>query len=79
MTKEQQTTLRLVMPQWQGSGANSIHPLGASLLAWLAPDSDDPLIEVSSRDMKVISKANEQALLAALSEAGYPAEQPAAA
>ena len=35
-----------------------------------------------SRDVKVISKANEQALLAALGEAGYPAEQkdqPAAA
>lgn len=32
-----------------------------------------------SRDVKVISKANEQALLAALGKAGYPAEQPAAA
>lgn len=28
-----------------------------------------------SRDLKVTTKADEQALLAALSEAGYPAEQ----
>lgn len=38
-------TLRLLMPQWQG-GNDSIYPLGASLLSWLAPDSGDPLIEV---------------------------------
>ncbi|OQM73917.1 heavy-metal-associated domain-containing protein [Manganibacter manganicus] len=45
--------------------------------------SVDPQAQVvtdpPSRDVKVISKANEQALLAALGEAGYPAEQPAAA
>lgn len=39
-------TLRLLMPQWQGSGNNPIYPLGATLLSWLAPDSGDPLIEV---------------------------------
>lgn len=38
-------TLRLLMPQWQG-GNNQAYVLGAKLLAWLAPPSDDPLIEV---------------------------------
>lgn len=39
------TTIRLLMPQWQG-GNNPAYMLGAKLLAWLAPDSNDPLIEV---------------------------------
>ena len=44
-------TLRLLMPQWQGGYDESefpgqIYPLGARLLAWLAPDSDAPLVEV---------------------------------
>lgn len=51
---EQQTsmkTLRLLLPQWQGGYDESefpgqIYPLGARLLAWLAPHSDAPLIEV---------------------------------
>lgn len=38
-------TLRLLMPQWQG-GNNEAYILGAKLLSWLAPESDDPLIEV---------------------------------
>lgn len=44
-------TLRLLMPQQQG-GYNAtafpgqIYPLSAGLLAWLAPHSDTPLIEV---------------------------------
>lgn len=38
-------TLRLLMPQWQG-GNNPSYPLGAHLLAWLAPKSDAPLVEV---------------------------------
>ncbi|MES2666723.1 MAG: arginase family protein [Pseudomonadota bacterium] len=38
-------TIRLLMPQWQG-GNQPDYGLGAQLLAWLAPDSDDPLIEV---------------------------------
>ncbi len=39
-------TVRLLMPQWQG-GINSVsYPLGARLLAWLAPESDAPLVEV---------------------------------
>lgn len=44
-------TLRLIMPQWQGGYDESefpgqIYPLGARLLAWLAPESDAPLVEV---------------------------------
>lgn len=41
-------TLRLLMPQWQG-GNNPAYPLGARLLAWLAPHSDQPLVEVPIR------------------------------
>jgi len=44
-------TLRLLLPQWQGGDdesefAGQIYPLGARLLAWLAPESDAPLVEV---------------------------------
>lgn len=38
-------TLRLVMPQWQG-GKQELYPLGAGLLAWLAPDGDAPEVRV---------------------------------
>lgn len=38
-------TLRLLMPQWQG-GNNSAYYLGAQLLNWLAPSSDDAFEEV---------------------------------
>lgn len=38
-------TLRLLMPQWQG-GNKPTYQLGSKLLAWLAPESDDPLEEV---------------------------------
>lgn len=34
------------MPQWQGGDVPSTYGLGAKLLAWLAPDSGAPLIEV---------------------------------
>lgn len=53
MSREQNRmkTLRLLMPQWQGGYDESefpgqIYPLGARLLAWLAPQSDAPLVEV---------------------------------
>lgn len=53
MNKKQRKikTLRLLFPQWQGGYDESefprqIYPLGARLLAWLAPESDAPLIEV---------------------------------
>lgn len=38
-------TLRMLMPQWQG-GNNEAYTLGAELLAWLAPENDDPFVEV---------------------------------
>ncbi|MFS0869128.1 arginase family protein [Paenibacillus xylanilyticus] len=38
-------TIRLLMPQWQG-GDNPNYSFGAELLAWLAPDHDQPLIKV---------------------------------
>lgn len=48
-------TLRLLMPQWQGGYDESpfpaqIYPLGARLLAWLAPASDAALVEVPVED-----------------------------
>lgn len=44
-------TLRLLMPQWQGGDyglkyPGELYPLGARLLAFLAPESDAPLVEV---------------------------------
>ncbi|MGZ0042635.1 arginase family protein [Paenibacillus ottowii] len=38
-------TIRLLMPQWQG-GNNPNYSFGAELLAWLAPDNNQPLIHV---------------------------------
>ncbi len=40
-----QKTVRLLMPQWQG-GNNPNYSFGAELLAWLAPNNDQPLIHV---------------------------------
>jgi arginase len=45
MEKRTPKTMRLVMPQWQG-GNNELYPIGAELLAWLAPASDDSVIRV---------------------------------
>lgn len=42
---ENGTTLRVVMPQWQG-GDNPHAYFGSKLLAWLAPDSKWPIVEV---------------------------------
>ncbi|MDR2452790.1 MAG: arginase family protein [Candidatus Accumulibacter sp.] len=44
-------TLRLLFPQWQGGYDESefpgqIYPLGARLLAWLAPKSEAPFVEI---------------------------------
>ena len=39
-------TLRLVVPQWQG-GENAAYHLGARILAWLAPATEDRTIEIS--------------------------------
>lgn len=40
-----QKTIRMLMPQWQG-GNNPNYSFGAELLAWLAPENDQPLIHV---------------------------------
>ncbi|MED1189084.1 arginase family protein [Bacillus paralicheniformis] len=46
MSQEHQcSTLRLVIPQWQGGNLPEYH-LGSRLLAWLAPETDDETIEV---------------------------------
>ena len=51
-TANRQKTLRLLMPQWQGGDydlsirTGELYPLGARILAFLAPKSDAPLIEV---------------------------------
>lgn len=50
--KKQQKTLRLLMPQWQGGDydlsvrTGELYPLGARILAFIAPRSDAPLVEV---------------------------------
>lgn len=51
MVQAARKTLRLLFPQWQGGYDESefpgqIYPFGARLLAWLAPKSDTPLVEV---------------------------------
>lgn len=45
MTEEKPTTLRLIMPQWQG-GDNPNAYFGSKLLAWLAPTSEWPTVDV---------------------------------
>lgn len=51
MPQTAHSLLRLVFPQWQGGYDESpfpgqIYPLGARLLAWLAPESTAPLVEI---------------------------------
>lgn len=46
MTIQSDKTLRLLMPQWQGGNNGIPYPFGARLLAWLAPESAAPLVEV---------------------------------
>jgi arginase len=43
---EENSTLRLLMPQWQGGGNRPAYHLGAQLLAWLAPASTAAFEEV---------------------------------
>lgn len=45
-TQPSWNTIRLLMPQWQGGNNGKPYPLGARLLAWLAPESTAPLVEV---------------------------------
>lgn len=42
-------TLRLVVPQWQG-GEHPAYPLGARMLAWLAPRGGDRTVEIGVPD-----------------------------
>lgn len=52
MSQERRKTLRLVMPEWQGGdydlsvGSGELYPLGARLLAFLAPRSGCETVEV---------------------------------
>src|SRR5215510_1537447 len=46
MGHEDNSTLRLLMPQWQGGGNRPAYSLGAQLLAWLAPASTAAFEEV---------------------------------
>ncbi|GKS13464.1 arginase [Paenibacillus chitinolyticus] len=55
MTKK---TIRLLMPQWQG-GNNPNYSFGAELLAWLAPDNDQPLIRIPVQAYDGIPLENE--------------------
>ncbi|TKH41522.1 arginase [Paenibacillus terrae] len=58
MTKK---TIRLLMPQWQG-GNNPNYSFGAELLAWLAPDNDQPLIHVPVQAYDGIPLQNENGM-----------------
>ena len=74
-------TLRLLMPQWQGASYNFppdssvIYPLGARLLAFLAPQSDSPLIEVPLQTTPVTAT---EAVAAAEAQATTGATSPSA-
>jgi arginase len=46
MSVENNKTLRLLMPQWQG-GNNHAYYFGAQLLAWLAPEANGPVEQVN--------------------------------
>ena len=55
MTKK---TLRVLMPQWQG-GDNPNYAFGAELLAWLAPENDQPLVRVPVREYDGVPLEND--------------------
>src|SRR5262245_37999560 len=42
MSTKKQTTLRLIMPQWQGGNVHEYY-FGSQLLAWLAPHTNGPV------------------------------------
>ncbi|OUE31935.1 Arginase [Clavibacter michiganensis] len=73
MTPSGSTTVRLLMPQWQG-GNNENYPLGAELLAFLSPDDGQPVLRVDveplgADDAPQHGVAHRQALLAQLRQA----------
>lgn len=58
------STLRLIMPQWQGGNGNNLdYHFGSRLLAWLAPESDDETIEVPI-DTGLMNHEKEDGILA---------------
>ena len=74
------STLRMLMPQWQGGNNEAGYALGAELLSWLAPKSDDPLVEVPIESDPELLKTEEgvvarQALLKQLQSAEHLIEQ----
>jgi arginase len=42
MSTKKDTTLRLIMPQWQGGNVHNYY-FGSQLLAWLAPVANGPV------------------------------------
>lgn len=56
-------TLRLLFPQWQGGNNGVPYPFGARLLAWLAPESGSPLIEVPVKPYEGITSINENGVI----------------
>jgi arginase len=73
VTTPESTTVRLLMPQWQG-GNNENYPLGAELLAFLAPDAGQPVLRVDveppgADDTPQVGIAHRAALLAQLRQA----------
>src|SRR5207245_2512045 len=42
MPEREETTLRLIMPQWQGGNLADYH-FGTEVLAWLAPPTSGPV------------------------------------
>lgn len=59
MTVQSDKTLRLLMPQWQGGNNGIPYPFGARLLAWLAPESAAPLVEVPVEPFDGVTPATE--------------------
>jgi hypothetical protein len=45
---KKQTTLRLIMPQWQGGNVHDYY-FGSQLLAWLAPLANGPVDSTRAR------------------------------
>lgn len=46
MGQDSSGTIRLLYPQWQGGNISKSYPIGAHLLAWLAPAGAAPTVEV---------------------------------
>lgn len=62
MKQQSPKTIRLLMPQWQG-GNNAAYPLGARLLEWLAPKSDEVTLEVPVERFEKVSTEKEAGII----------------